>query len=112
MGKKVLNASRRSEYNSDKSYVHCGGHGDYNCEAELQLRVDVEGTYASTRVLKDRLPKIMQGVIENAKDEPGREFPFNTFITEVGVVRHPCDTFLKHAKGKQPPPSFGNESEG
>ena len=98
MGKKGLNASRRSEYNGDQSYVHCGGHGDFNCEAELQLRVDMEDAYNSTHALKDRLPKIMQGVIDSAKDEPGREFPFNTFITAIGVVRHACDTFLKTAR--------------
>ena len=40
----------------------------------------------------------MHGVTDNANDEPGREFPFNTFITETGVVRHACDTFLKHAR--------------
>ena len=93
-----MNASRRTEYNGDQSYVHCGGHGDFNCEAELQLDIDMEDAYNHTTSLKDRLPKIMAGVVENAKDEPGREFPFNAFITEIGVVRHACDTFLKHVR--------------
>ena len=80
------------------SYVHCGGHGDFNCEAELQLRIDMADAYNSTHSFQDCLPKIMHGVAENANDEPGREFPFNAFITEIGVVRHACDTFLKHAR--------------
>ena len=39
----------------------------------------------------------------NIAEEPSREYPYNAFITEIEVVRHTCDTFLKAAEGLQPP---------
>ena len=62
--------------------------GDDNCENELQLRGDMEDTYQSTNVLKDRLPKLMSEVMANIKDEPlgwsayGRPHP-----TTVAIIR-------------------------
>ena len=102
-GQEVTNAARKTEYNSDPSWVHCAGSGDKGCENELQLRVDMEDAYQSTHVLKDRLPKLTSQVMTNIAEEPSREYPYNSFITELEVVRHTCDTFLKAAEGKQPP---------
>ena len=102
-GKKVMNASRRTEYKSDLSWLHCAGAGDRNCESELQLRVDMEDTYQSTGVLKDRLPKLTSQVMANICEEPSRAYPYNAFVTEIEVVRHTCDTFLKACDTLRPP---------
>ena len=102
-GKKPMNASRKTEYKHDPSWVHCAGAGDKGCENELQLRVDMEDTYQSTHVLKDRLPKLTSQVMTNILEEPTRSYPYNTFVTEIEVIRHTCDTFLKAAEGLQPP---------
>ena len=63
----------------------------------------MEDTYQSTSVLKDRLPKLTSQVMTNIREEPSRAYPYNTFVTEIEVVRHTCDTFLKAAEGLRPP---------
>ena len=102
-GKKPLNASRKSEYKHDPSWLHCAGTGDRGCEGELQLRVDMEDTYQSTHVLKERLPKLTSQVMANIFEEPNRSYPYNGFVTEIEVVRLACDNFLKAAEGRRAP---------
>ena len=63
----------------------------------------MEDAYQSTHVLKERLPKLTSQVVANIFEEPNRSYPYNTFVTEIEVVRHACDTFLKAAEGRQPP---------
>ena len=76
---KVKNASRKTGFNSETSWIYCG---DYACGRELQSRVDLENTYSGTHTVMEMIGHNGHTWVENTKEEWHPENPHDALFLE------------------------------